>query len=149
MSTISTAYDNLVTLVQATLTNHVRMANPIKPEENDERVLALGWGIAVLPAQFPSLVSCQWENDRQIQIIISRKIEAREDDAINRADPQKDLLEDQFSLISVIENDVSLSGVATGITPTGDNGIEYAFLEKDNFVMLRTTFALKYFENLT
>ncbi len=148
MSTISTAYDNLVTLMGTTFSTHSRMPNPIKPEENDEQILRLGWGISILPAAFPSLNSCQWEVNREIQLILSRKIEAREDDAVNRADPQKSLLEDQFTLMQAIENDVNLSGSVTGITATGDNGIEYAFLEKDNYVMVRTNFALQYFENL-
>lgn len=149
MSNISTVYDAMITRIAAKLTTHLRLPNPYKPNENSELFLKQGYGVALGPALNTNrLVACKLSIERQFFVSISRKYFALESSATNKASTEKQLLEDQLLLIQDFESDPTLNGSAFKTVYVSDNGIEYVFGEKDQFLIINSVFSIEYLEAL-
>jgi hypothetical protein len=151
MSIISTAYDALLGRVETVLDTaaqgYFRLPNPYKPDENNQRFLVKGYAIAMGGSvNTQRFVNCKFSINRTMTVILTRQYFAREDDADAKADAEKALFEDQYSLINDFEQDISINGQTMYTRYVSDSGIEYVQGDNDKFIMLRTEFALEYIE---
>ena len=154
MSQITVAYDAFLARIETVLGTvaggYFRLPNVYKPEENSERFLDLGYGVALLSGQNTNRnVNCKFSVERTFQVVLTRKFYALEADPTGKADAEKALFEDQYKLINDFEQDISINGAAMYTRYVSDGGIEYVSGEKDNYLMLRTEFAVEYLESFT
>jgi hypothetical protein len=151
MSKISTIIDNLVTFLGTTYPapsqEHV---NPYALELNDEFGLADGWSFFIGPVQNTNeMASCQLSVERDIVINRTLKCYASKEDVAIRRAVEKQLMEDQYNILRLVENEPLIQGTIALITFVGDNGIE--LIQGDGevaFLALRTTFTIRYYEQL-
>lgn len=149
MSKVSTIYDNMITRVASVLSSHVRLPNPYKPDENSTIYLKKGYGVALGGAEISRrVIGGQVIMTRESTITVTRQYFSKENDPSSKASTEKQVLEDIFLVIKDFENDVTLNEVATNVTFRSDSGIEYVSNDKDQFLMVRATFAVDYFETL-
>lgn len=149
MSKISTITDALVTFLTAqlgaTIVEHV---NPYFLELNDEYSLADGFSFYFGPAQNTAeMASCMLSIERELVINISQKNYASKEDVSLRRNVEKSLFEKQYGIVKAMENDPALDGIEL-ITFSSDNGIELIQGEETSFLALRSSFMIKYFEQL-
>lgn len=149
MSKISDIYEAAILRLEDLFPEHNRLPNPYKPEENNELFLKQGYGLALLGASSPRpILSCKLSVARDINIVLTRKYFARENDFEGKSSAELQLLEDQFLLIQDFHKDTTLNETATMMKYVSDAGIQYVSTEKDQFLLLETTFAVEYFEDL-
>lgn len=150
MSIISNAYDALLTRLDTlypSLSGWNRLPNPYKPEENTELFLRQGYGVAMGPGQNTNRqVNCKFSVSRDMVVILTRKYDALENDAVGKAVTEKQLFEDQYALINDLEQDISINGQTMYTRYISDGGIEYVRGDTDRFLILRTVFSLEYME---
>lgn len=150
MSTISSIYDALQTLVGTTLfPTKLELVNPIDIPANADQILKNGWGIAVGNASNTfRQVSCQLSISRSFTFTLTRQIEAIHIDTAARATTEKALLEDHYTLIKELEKNAQLSGLYKKLDYQSDNGIEEIVADKKSFLMIQTQVEVEYFEAL-
>lgn len=153
MSVAVTSYEALVSLLETTFpsgSDYFRLPNPYKPEENSERYLLKGWGIAIGPSNNSNrFAACKYSVNRGITIILTRKYHATESDVDSKETTEKALLEDQNTLIESLESDSSINGATMYSRYVSDGGIEYVRNDTDMFLMIRTQVELEYIETFT
>lgn len=149
MSKISTAYDAIVTQIGTTLSTHKRLSNPYSVERNPEPILSKGYGVRIGSGSNPKLIMNKISITRDFTVVLTRQFYATQNDAASKAEVEKDLMEDQVSLIQAFRADTTLSGVVADIEYVGDAGIGSVFPEKGHFLVLETTFQATYLEALT
>ena len=79
------------------------------------------------------------------------KVRAREFNITLKSSTDDALFEDQKLLLVDFESDPTLGDSVNveNTTYQGDNGVEFVFIEKDNFLKLDTIVLIEYFEDLT
>lgn len=151
MSEISTGYDAIIARMDAlypSASGWFRLPNPYKPEENNERFLVQGWGVALgAGTNTERLVNCKFSVSRNFSITFARKFYALESDPASKATTEKQLFEDQYALINDLEQNFTVNGSSMYTRYLSDGGIEYVSGEKDSYLMLRSDFALEYLES--
>ena len=149
MSTISTAYDKIVTEMTTLYPSHRRLTNPYQVEQNVEKFLEQGWGISVQAGlNTERQLSCRLSVQRTVNLILSRKFFARELNVESKADTEKLILEDHFSLLENFEKDHTLDGTVTNFKYVSDSGIEFVFAEKNQYLVLTSVYEMEYFETI-
>ena len=153
MSTISNAYDKIITRLSTILPSHTRLTNPYAPEQNIERTLTQGYGLVMGSGErVPREIGCsnRYFVRRDFIVVLARKFFAKELNVEAKASVEKQLTEDLNLLVKDFENSVDLNeNQVFDFTYVGDGGIESVFADKDNFLMIRATFRIEYHENLT
>ncbi len=153
MSTITSGIDAVVARLNALFPENsgwVRLPNPYKPEENPDTYLRQSWGAAFGPAENSNrVVNCKFSVARSVTIILARQFDALENDAEAKATCDKQLFEDQRTLINDFEQDIAVNGTTMYTRWETDGGIEYVKGQTDRFLMLRTEFRLEYLETFT
>lgn len=150
MSNISTAFDNFKSMVASLLTSHLAITNPYAVEENTEGALTIGYGVIFGAAENTNrLVGCKMSVRRDFRLVITRKFYAQELNITGKEDAAKSLFEDQKLVIAYVEKNPTIGSSAIAkIDYVSDNGIEFVFTEKDNYLKLETVFRVEYFETL-
>lgn len=155
MSNISTAFDAIKDLMEATFTDvagYYQLSNPYDIEENTIAALEKGWGVGLGPAVNTNReLSCRLSLQRAISITLTRRRYANELDTESKETAEKDLLEDHHTLIKELEKYPQINNSTSGIARfryTGDGGIESTIVDNDAFIKITTSFDLEYFENL-
>jgi hypothetical protein len=150
MSNISTIFDTFKSKLQTWLPSHVQLTNPYAIDQNTEMALSQGFGIRWGGGGNTNrLVGCQMSVQRTMTVIITRQFYANDLNVVGKETTEKYLMEDEYTIIKNIESDVDLgSSSLAKILFVSDNGIEFVFTEKDNYLKLEITFELEYFENL-
>lgn len=151
MSSLTNIYNavgtTLSTLYSAT---HKEIVNPYALELNDSLFLNRGYGFYFGPAiNTKRQLSCQLSVEREIVIINTIVNRGTDRDITIRQTAEKQLLEDQFSLISQLENEPTIQPLVSKLEFTGDNGIEFIFDEKFNYLYIESSFSMEYFEDLS
>jgi hypothetical protein len=150
MSKITDAFDALQNKIKAVLPAHIQIPNPYKPEENNEQQLTKGWGLRIGGGENTQrALNCQMSIRRSFILVLTRKVRANEMNIGGKESAHKQIFEDQALVIKALESDPSLgmTSIANAIF-TDDNGLEYVFTDKDNFVKLESTVQVEYFENI-
>lgn len=150
MSNISDIYDDLHSVVASVLTSHVRLPDAYNLAKNNEKFLKLGYAIATLPAENTEREICNkiWLS-RSFQIKITRQVIARELDSTGKGDVEKLLLEDLKLIYNEFyKQDLIITG-SNNVDIAGDDGIEFIYSEKINFISIAMNIDVEYYETLT
>lgn len=151
MSKISTIYDALNALVAAELTDYARIPNPYLPADAANLVNEKGYGIAIGPGVNTDGTFCSASIDRVFNLVLIYQINAFEGDALGRANSEKALMENQFSMINIFEKDPSINVDGDNVKYLSDSGIGFLSTENNTarFFALETSFNAAYIEQLT
>lgn len=150
MSTISTAYDTLVTDLETLFPSHKRMSNPYAVDQNASRILEQAWGLAVGSAINTNLeLQCSYSVQRTLRITLARKYFAIENDPAQKATTEKLLLEDHNTLVNYFTADATLAANVMRVDYVSDGGIEFVFADKDQYLYISTDFSMDYKEPIT
>ncbi len=151
MSFISDVYDALQARITAVLSSHLTLENPYALEECTEQVLVQGVGIAMGPATNTNrYIGCQKMSiRREFHVIITREVTATKFNTSSRASAEKTLFEDQKTILDDIESDPTLaSSSVTQASYISDNGIEFVFDGKHNFMKLDSLIEIEYIQTI-
>lgn len=149
MSNFSDLYDAIVTRVETVFPNHTRLPNPYKIEENNEAFLRQGWGLSMTSGTNSNRqLSCSISIQRSFTISLVRKFYAVESNVDNKVTVEKQLIEDQLLLIKDLCDNSSLDATNSLVDFESDDGIEYVYGDKDNFLVLNSTFRVEYFDTI-
>lgn len=150
MTKISDAYDLMILRLQTLFPDHRQIPNPYKLDENSELLLRQGYGLSISVGENTNRqVGCQMSIRRDMIVSLTRVVRANEFDVSAKDSAIKQLFEDQYLLIKDVETYPGLnSNDIVSAKYTTDNGIQFVFGEKDNYMALETTIAVEYFENL-
>lgn len=150
MSKISSLIDGLATFLAAGYpAPSIEHVNPYALELNDEFSLTDGWSFFIGPVQNTNEYAASMLSVER-DIVINRTLKnfgSKEDVSIRRA-IEKQLLEDQYDILLEMEQDPILDALLELITFVGDNGVELIQGEETSFLALRSTFTIKYVEQL-
>jgi hypothetical protein len=153
MTNISIIYDAIDSFLIANFPDHKKMDNPYSPDLNNDKILNKGFGFYLGAANNSNRVlDCSISIERQVLIHLTRVNRGTERDVSIRQNAEKELLEDHRLLLNNILKDNSLSSTESIISRfeyQTDNGIEFVFSERGNFLLLTSIFDLEYIENIT
>lgn len=156
MSAISTAYDNILIVIETNFPNHIELINPYFPELNDDLTYDAAWGMALSDGLNTNrVVGCEMSMQRSFIVTLTRKIFAG---SLNRTSgtvserraTEKQLLEDQIILIKDFERNplTSDANPIIGCIFEADGGLEFIKTERSDLIMLKSIFRIEYFETL-
>jgi hypothetical protein len=150
MSNISTAFNDFKTRLSTLLPNHIGLTNPYASEQNTAGALNLGYGVVLgAGTNTKRLMGCKLSVSRNFNLILTRKYYAQELNITGKETTAKDLFEDQKLIIAYVEKNPTIQSTAIAkMEYDSDNGIEFIFTEKDNYLKLETVFRVEYFETL-
>jgi len=153
MSKATDVFDALVARVAAVLPDHKRIPNPYIIEQNSERILNKGQGVTFGPGEntFRRLTN-QLSVARDFSVIITRKSIKKETDSSGRAEDIQLLFEDQKLVIDDVEKNTTLLDSTLSVAKSdylSDNGLEFIYGEKDNFIKVESVIRVEYIEDLT
>lgn len=150
MSQISTAYDNFVTRVDAALTSGAgwnKLPNAYDVEKNPEIYLKQGYAIGLgAGTNTKRLQSSTISISREFNVTISRSFDYPDLEVTGRQTTEKTILEDLKGLVADIEGNSSLNSGQIFCSYQGDGGIEFVDSENAEFLSIRATFLVEYFE---
>lgn len=148
MSVITTAFDDIETRLDGLFSStHRRLVNPYQPELNDTKALNRGWGFFIGPGTNTNRkLGCKLSIQREVTVLHTIINRGTERDITIRETAEKLLLEDQFLAIKNFEQNPVVNNDVPKFVYSADNGIEYIFTEQTNFIMIRSTFIMEYFE---
>ena len=156
MSNISTAYDDISTVIGGLLPNHNQLINPYVPDLNDDLTYEKAWGLAFAEGLNTNLqLGCRLSVERTLRLILTRKIFAGQlqrgsDAVVIRRDAEKQLFEDQYLVIKELETNPTItdSQVITKLVWQGDAGLEFVRTERTDIIILTNQLVLTYFEEI-
>lgn len=150
MSQISTILDNIQTSVAALFPSKLEMSDPQNVENNDEKTLADGYGVHISSGINSNLMLCdQYSVEREFIITLSRLNAGTHKSNSIYESTIKLLLEDLHLLIQEISSNIAIRNSTSTIDWVSDSGIEHFAGENKQFLIIRATFRLGYFESLT
>jgi hypothetical protein len=151
MSTISTIYDTIQTTVATLFPLKLELSDPLNIENNDDKTLANGYGIQLGSAVNSNRQLCNTYSVQRDFIVTITMLNAATHKSITIFDASnKTLLEDLHLLIQTLAKENSAIRNVNGIVDwISDGGIEKYNGESREFLIIRATFRLEYFESLT
>ena len=150
MSIISSAYEAIETKLDSLFSaTHKKINYPQVIENNDTLTLARGYGFYIsFSSNTEKMVSCQLSLLREVNILLTIVNRGTHLDTNIRETAEKQLLEDQFTLIKALEKEPTVQDQLAYFKFSSDNGIEQVFDDKSNYLVIESTFLMEYFENL-
>ena len=152
MSVISTAYNNFVTRVDAVLTSGngwVKLPNAYRLEKNPEIYLNQGYAIGLGPGvNTKRVLSNTLSISREFIVTLVRVQDATDLEVTLKQTAEKTLFEDLKLLIADLEGNSTLNSGSILCSYQGDGGIEAIDGETQEFLSLRATFIIEYFETI-
>jgi hypothetical protein len=151
MSTISSAYNALLSTLGSLYSTHYRLANPYKLDGNADVFLAKGYGIAMGAGENTQrLISGGYLSIRRtFDVTLTRLFSALDEDGSSKATTEKQLFEDQLALINYFEEDPTMGQTVTNVKFVSDNGIETVFGEREQYLAVTSSFSVEYLEPIT
>jgi hypothetical protein len=150
MSNVSSIYDAIITRIQAVLPTAQRLSNPFVLEENDVLVLKNGFGLKMGSGRNTRrLVLPKLSIERVFTVVLTRQIYALDTNPSGKAATEKQLLEDQVSLIKDIENDPTIGQVTMKAVYDTDTGVNFLSSNDEQFYGTEIEYRIEYFEDLT
>jgi hypothetical protein len=150
MSTkISAIIDGLASALATLFPNAVEHVNPYAIELNDAFALRDGQSFFLGPSSNTNEMSAGIMSIER-EIVVNRTLEvsaAKEDISIRRT-REKELMESQYDLVAAFEDDPVLDPLLEVVTFVGDNGIELIQGDEAAFLAIRSTFTVRYYEQL-
>ncbi len=148
-TTISNIYDAIHSSIASLFPSKSELSDPINIENNDELSLSDGYGIYFGPANNSfRIVGCKYSLQRTITVTLTKVVYAGHKNITLFESKEKDLLEDQHTLINDFSKNENIGSVVIARDYISDNGIERILGDTKNFVMIQSTFKIEYFETL-
>lgn len=152
MSAITTAYDNFVTRINSVLTSGngwIKLSNAYAVDKNPEIYLNQGYAIGLGPgSNLQMLQSNIVSMQREFILTLVRVQDATDLEVTLKQTAEKTLFEDLKLVIADIESNSSLNSGTIFCSYQGDSGIEFVDGETAEYLSLKATFILKYFETI-
>lgn len=152
MSQVSTAYDAIVTRLAAVLTSVAgwsKLPNAYELDRNPEIFLKQGYAIGFgNGSNTHRLLSKTVSINREFNVSITRSLDQTELEVAGAQSVEKSLLEDLKLVIADIESQASLNSGQIFASYQGDNGIEFVDGETSEFLAIKASFVLEYFETI-
>ena len=149
---ISSAYDAIESTISTALPTHNELSNPYVPDESNDLMYDAAWGLAFNDGlNLKLLVGCQASISRDFLVVLTRKWQITKRDLSKRKEVEKQLFEDQYSVIKELELSPTLqaSSSITKVEFESDGGLEFVRTGRTDLIMIRTVFNLTYLEDLT
>lgn len=151
-SEITTAYNNFVTRVDAVLTSGngwIKLPNAYRIEKNPEIYLNQGYAIGIGPGENTKrLLSNTISISREFFVVLVRTQDATDLEVTNKQTLEKTLLEDLKLLVADVEGNSTLNQGSIICSYQRDDGFEFVDGETAEFLSLRATFIVEYFETI-
>lgn len=150
MSTISTIYDSVQSAVVALFPNKLELSDPIDIQNNDNLSLTDGYAVQIGVASNTNRELCNvYSLQRDIIITISKIVPGGHKSFSIYDTTTKSLLEELHLLIQTINSNAAIRNSCSVIDWISDSGIEKFNGESSQFLIIRATFRLEYFESLS
>lgn len=149
MSVATTIFDNLIALVDSSLSGYTELPDRITTEANPDRMLTKGFAVAYGGEDNEKRILCNIATlERSFSVILSNAIISTEHDTDRRKTLEKNIIEDAYTFIKALMNDITLGGVAIDASYESQSAIEYLVDkdDNDNFLVLSLEIAVKYQE---
>lgn len=148
MSKVSNIYDLFEAAISTILTGKTEIPNPFDIESNNDNFLKDGYGFIYGAATGDSETYPSFEYyTRPIVLVTTKVIYKNRSDVDVYGTVQKQMIEDQNTIITTLAKDRTFDDDLTSLEFSGDNGVEFIFGDKFNFLKLESTFDLKYRED--
>ncbi len=147
----SDGYLRLIEVVRETFPANERheLKNPYILDDNPETILATAWGVAALPStNLERTASCIYTLARDVEIVLTNVVYGTEMDVAKRQAVEAKLIDDQIRLIKAIDQDTALNDLLAKNKFIGDNGIEFVFTEKNNYLAIVSTWNIERHEKV-
>lgn len=146
MSSISDVWDQIVTTLDTTYPSgtYFKLFNPYQVEGNDDFLLNKGYGIKIGPSEGDI-------DELNHFLVISRELvlqntvvtRGTDRDITIRENSEKELLEDQLLGIAALMR-LNPPAEFKPIRFNGDGGADFVFDDKNNFLLIESSFTLSY-----
>lgn len=140
-------YDAIVARIAALLPNHTRLPDSYNIDQNPERFLEKGWGLAIGPGGDPTNRTLGKPRTTSIGMVITvtRKSYALDLVASAKAETDKSLLEDARAIIDDIwQNNFNITGSPI-VRFEGFSGVSPVKIEADSFLNISLNIGVEYF----
>lgn len=137
---------NLYTLVINNLSTYTELRDPYEIENNTELFLKAGFAIAVGEAsnEESQSTSCHRWTRRNFTITLTNKITTTRENKAAIKTLQKNLMEDQETILQAIYDDSTLSSKVVDCKYVSDSGIQYLDVETIKYFQIDTTIEVLY-----
>lgn len=147
---ITSILDLFNTFIIETFATKTKIPNPFDTASNNDNLLKNGYGIhlssgSVSDLDYPQFVVY----DRSLVVTLTKEIFRVQSDTDVLFDVQKTLLEEQNTLVTSLAKNRTFDNDIIRVEFSGDNGIEFIYGDKFNFLKLESTFVLSYREDKT
>lgn len=146
----SDGYLRLIEVVRETFPGDERfeLTNPYIIDDNAETILATGWGVAALPStNLNRTASCIYTLARDVEVVLTNVVYGTDRDMARRQEIEAKLMDDQIRLIKAIDQDAVLHDLLAKNNFIGDNGVEFVFTEKNNYLAIVSSWNIERHEN--
>jgi hypothetical protein len=147
MSKATSIYDALVAKVIATLPTYIELPESYSVEENPTYLMTKAFAVGFLSETNNEYHATNLLNfEREFSVVLVNKIAATINSRSERAAIEKALIEDAYTLIKALCNDLTLGQVASLTSYQGQTGIEYITSANgtERFISVVLTIAIKY-----
>jgi hypothetical protein len=149
MSKISDAYQVLIDLIKSEFTDRIELKNPYVLDDNEDIILKSGFGVTLLPTtNLKRVTSCIYTLEREVQVVFTNQVFGTNRDMGPRQSVEKFLMDEQLKLIKAIDASGNLNDLLAKRDFSGDNGIEFVFSERNNYLALTSSFLFEYHQNI-
>lgn len=149
MSIVTTAYDNLVTLITNTLVGYFRLVNKDDESENLDIFLKKGWCLIVDDEQNTNRMLCNSPTRvRKYRLVISNEFYGLDQDHVQQDESVKGLLEDIETFLDEVHKDPSLGTDTLEIRADVVSGIEFADKDTRKFILSTIYIEIERFKQL-
>lgn len=153
MSTLGTIRDAMATKISALLTSKKRIPRPRVLDQNIDKILDDAWGIYIGTSTNAeqSLGYHFSVKSTEINVVLTEKINTLDNNFVAEAAVEDSLHGDKESVIQSI-SEMTLEGVEgdfLNITYSSDDGGEYIYAGKNNYLALTITFIVTYSKDKT
>lgn len=148
MTTAGQIQDQLISLISTNLSAYAELEDVIDPSDsasvNLEKGYAVSFGSATNTERF---LGCNKKTiERNFLVSLTNGYTAQTIDPSLRRDSEQGLMADLFTVISAIENDPTIGGLAYRGRYTDDSGIAYLEDQEKQYISVVATIAVEYAE---
>lgn len=150
MTKVSDIYDRLHAVMASEFAGYKRIPDPYELLSNPEILLRKGYAIGIgngsnTGKQLAPRITIQ----RDFVLSFCREHYPTQNDTTNITALEKELLEDQVTLIKYLKNNADLGGNCANAFFSADSGIQYLQAETRKFIVLENAISIEYFESST
>lgn len=150
MSKISTVYDRLLVELEALYPNKTRIPYPYSLADNNARFLIDGYGLTIGSASFEPFEFCDFMNNREVSVVITKEVFRTDSDANVIDDITKSLLENVYEVQKLFYsyNELGIPNDIAKVDIGSVSAVEEVLTGKQSFLSMTATFNFFILEKL-